>query len=85
MEMKVFLNIIEKPHAVCAGLIAKCVCIPFMGWALVKTFEIDVAYGIAFQCLTICPGGLNSNLYSFLSMSDTPMSVAMTTVSTLGK
>ena len=56
---------------------------PFVAFALTKIFGLDPYLAVGIILVGCCPGGVSSNIMSFLAKGDVAYSVGMTTVSTL--
>jgi BASS family bile acid:Na+ symporter len=77
-------RVATSPGRVLAGFCLQFSIMPALAWALARALALplDLAVGL---CLVGCaPGGTASNVVTFLARADVPLSVAMTTASTLG-
>jgi BASS family bile acid:Na+ symporter len=77
-------RVAASPGRVFAGFCLQFSIMPALAWALARALALplDLAVGL---CLVGCaPGGTASNVVTFLARADVPLSVAMTTASTLG-
>ena len=64
-------------------MLLQFVMLPFIGFIVIKLFELDSVYGIMLQVLTACPGGAYSNWWCSLLNADLLLSVTSTGVSTI--
>ena len=78
-----FRILAAQPLDILIGAVAQFSIMPLVAWALVQ--GVDLPRGIAAGLILVgcCPGGVSSNIMSFLCKGDVPYSVGMTTVSTL--
>lgn len=78
-----FRILAAQPLDIFIGAVAQFCIMPLVAWGLVQS--IDLPRGIAAGLILVgcCPGGVSSNIMSFLCKGDVPYSVGMTTVSTL--
>lgn len=78
-----FRRVVQIPKAALTGLIGQILLLPALGFALCLVLDIrgDIALGI--MLLTLCPGGVLSNLFTLLARGDVALSVTMTSISSL--
>jgi bile acid:Na+ symporter, BASS family len=78
-----FSRVLKMPWPVVVGLILQFTIMPFAGLAiaLLFGFEPEVAAGIVL--IGSCPGGVASNLMTYLAGGNVALSVTMTSFSTL--
>lgn len=65
------------------GACAQFVIMPGVAWVLVKIFHLDPALALGILLVGCCPGGVSSNIMSYLCHGDVAFSVGMTCASTL--
>jgi BASS family bile acid:Na+ symporter len=56
---------------------------PFLAWLLCRLFSLPTELAIGVILVGCCPGGTASNVITYLAKGDVPLSVGMTTVSTI--
>ncbi|OHB77016.1 MAG: hypothetical protein A2Z25_22520 [Planctomycetes bacterium RBG_16_55_9] len=78
-----FGRIFKMPWPVFVGFVLQFSVMPLVGFALAKgfRFEAEVAAGVVL--IGSCPGGVASNLMTYLAGGDVALSVTMTSCSTL--
>lgn len=78
-----FLRVFTMPKAVIVGFVLQYTIMPFTGKALAVTFgfEPEVAAGVVL--VGSAPGGVASNVITYLARANVPLSVTMTSCSTL--
>lgn len=78
-----FLRVLQMPKAVLIGVALQFLIMPFSGFLCARMFGLqgDVAAGLIL--IGSCPGGVTSNVITYLARGDVPLSVTMTACSTL--
>lgn len=78
-----FRILAQRPWDIGIGACAQFTIMPLLAWFLVKS--LNLPHGIAAGLILVgcCPGGVSSNIMSFLCKGDVAFSVGMTTASTL--
>jgi bile acid:Na+ symporter, BASS family len=78
-----FQRITRYPKAVTVGTVCQILLLPLIGAliALVVPMQPEIAVGLII--LAVCPGGLSSNLVTYLAMGDVALSVTLTAVSSI--
>lgn len=78
-----FKILLQRPLDILLGTLAQFTVMPFVAYALTQAFHLSPELGIGIILVGCCPGGVSSNIMSFLCKGDVAFSVGMTTVSTL--
>lgn len=78
-----FKILISRPGDLVIGAVAQFGIMPFIAWSLVHIFHLDTALAVGIVLVGCCPGGVSSNIMSYLCKGDVAYSVGMTTISTL--
>lgn len=78
-----FSRVLRIPWAVLIGLVLQFTLMPLSGYALVKLFGFESAIAAGVILIGSCPGGVASNLMTYLSKGNVALSVTMTACSTL--
>ena len=78
-----FRVLVSRPLDMAVGSLAQFVLMPLIAWSLVKVLGLPRAVGVGLILVGSCPGGVSSNIMSFLCKGDVAFSVGLTTVSTL--
>lgn len=73
----------SRPVDLLIGACAQFGLMPLIAWLLVHVFHLDTALAVGIILVGCCPGGVSSNIMSYLCKGDVAYSVGMTTVSTL--
>ena len=78
-----FRILISRPVDMLIGVTAQYLLMPLIAWAVAKTFGLPHPVAIGLLLVGCCPGGVSSNIMSFLCKGDVAFSVGMTTATTL--
>lgn len=78
-----FRALAAQPIDIVIGACAQYSIMPLVAWLLVELFDLPRGIAAGLILVGCCPGGVSSNIMSFLCKGDVPYSVGMTTVSTL--
>lgn len=83
LEGRDFKILVSRPCDIAIGTLAQFTLMPLIAWSLVHVMGFPKAVGAGLILVGCCPGGVSSNIMSFLCKGDVAFSVGMTTVSTL--
>jgi BASS family bile acid:Na+ symporter len=78
-----FLILISRPIDMLIVVTTQYLLMPLIAWTISKTFNLPHPIAIGLLLVGCCPGGVSSNIMSFLCKGDVAFSVGMTTVTTL--
>ena len=78
-----FRILAARPLDIAIGSLAQFTVMPLLAWTLVHTMGLPKAVGVGLILVGCCPGGVSSNIMSFLCKGDVAFSVGLTTLSTL--
>ncbi|MBI4430307.1 MAG: bile acid:sodium symporter family protein [Candidatus Omnitrophica bacterium] len=78
-----FSEVIRKPRLVFLGVVLQYSVMPLMGWSLAYLYRLPNLFAVGLILVACCPGGTASNVVTYLAKGDVPLSVTMTSVSTL--
>ena len=77
-----FHILLTRPMDILIGVVAQYTIMPLVAWILARLFHLDAFMTAGIILVGCCPGGVSSNIMSFLCKGDVAYSVGMTTVST---
>ena len=83
MKPKDFLIIVKNPKDVLVGFVAQFTIMPLIAYLLCKIFNLSPELTIGVILVGTCPGGTASNVITYFSQGDVPLSVGMTSINTL--
>ena len=78
-----FRILASRPLDIAIGSLAQFTLMPLIAWSLVHALGLPKAVGVGLVLVGCCPGGVSSNIMSFLCKGDVAFSVGLTTLSTL--
>ena len=78
-----FKVVFSRPKDVVLGCIAQFTIMPLLAFLLTRLFRLSPELVIGVILVGTCPGGTSSNVMTYLSKGDVPLSVGMTAVSTV--
>ena len=78
-----FKILAQRPFDICVGALAQYLIMPFLAFALTKVLHLPAGIALGLILVGCCPGGVSSNIMSYLCGGDVAFSVGMTTVSTI--
>jgi BASS family bile acid:Na+ symporter len=83
LSVRDFTRVLAMPWPVVVGVLLQYTVMPFVGFALAKTFgfEPEIAAGVVL--IGSAPSGVASNVINYLARCNVPLSVTMTAISTL--
>ena len=80
---KDFAVLAKNPGAMAIGAVAQFTVMPLLAWTVAHTLHLSPGLTVGLILVGCCPGGVSSNIMSFLCKGDVAYSVGMTAVSTL--
>ncbi|MCQ2198104.1 MAG: bile acid:sodium symporter family protein [Paludibacteraceae bacterium] len=78
-----FKVLAARPLDILIGTLAQFTIMPLVAYFLTRIFNLDTSLAVGIILVGCCPGGVSSNIMSYLCKGDVAFSVGMTTVSTL--
>lgn len=73
-----FTRVLKEPKAFSIGIICQLFMLPLVGYLVVSLFSLTPELALGLMILTFCPGGVTSNMFSYLYRGDVALSVSMT-------
>ena len=78
-----FKILLKRPFDIFIGACAQYTIMPLVAYAIVHIANLPAGIAVGLLLVGTCPGGVSSNIMSYLAKGDVAFSVGMTTVSTL--
>jgi BASS family bile acid:Na+ symporter len=78
-----FKAIGRMPGSVALGFIAQYTIMPLAGWATAKMLGLEPGIAVGIILVASCPGGMASNMISYLAQANVALSVVLTLFSTM--
>jgi BASS family bile acid:Na+ symporter len=76
-----FKRVVVFPKAVAVGLVNQLILLPLVAFALALLFELSPVMAVGLMLIACCPGGVTSNLITFVARGDTALSITLTAIS----
>lgn len=83
LDVEDFRRVAERPRLIAVGVTLQYVVMPLVGWSVAWLMGLPTPLAVGLILVSCCPGGVASNVISYLALADVPLSVSMTAVSTL--
>ncbi|MBL9115783.1 MAG: bile acid:sodium symporter family protein [Verrucomicrobiaceae bacterium] len=78
-----FKAIGQMPGSVVLGFIAQYTIMPLTGWLVSKMLNLEAGIAVGIILVASCPGGMASNMISYLARANVALSVVLTLFSTI--
>ncbi|MBK8092646.1 MAG: bile acid:sodium symporter family protein [Verrucomicrobiaceae bacterium] len=78
-----FKMIGRMPGSVVLGFVAQYTVMPFCGWLVATALRLEPGLAVGIILVASCPGGMASNMISYLARANVALSVVLTMASTL--
>ena len=78
-----FLRVIKQPKDFLIGLICQIILLPIVAFLIVKIWPISPELAIGVIIISVAPGGVTSNILTFLSKGDVALSISLTAIVSL--
>lgn len=79
-----FKRVLVLPRPVALGFLAQFLIMPFLGWSIGRSLQLDTPLAVGLILVSCCPGGTASNVVAYLARANVALSVVMTMCSTFG-
>jgi BASS family bile acid:Na+ symporter len=83
LGVKDFRRVIEMPKAITIGLAGQLILLPLIAMACALAYDLSPTMSAGLLLLSLCPGGITSNLVAKLAKADEALSVSLTVISSL--
>lgn len=82
LKKKDFGALFISPKALSIGLSCQLLLLPCVAFLLAVSFNLPAELAIGLILVACCPGGVTSNLYTYLFKGDVALSISLTTIAT---
>jgi BASS family bile acid:Na+ symporter len=83
LGLKDFRRVIVMPKAITIGLAGQLILLPLIAMACALAYDLSPTMSAGLLLLSLCPGGITSNLVAKLAKADEALSVSLTVISSL--
>lgn len=73
-----FKRVAVQPKDFMVGAFSQIIVLPLVAFALLSFWSIEPALAVGVMIIAACPGGVTSNLMTYLARGDTALSVSLT-------
>lgn len=84
LTFKDFQRALSNPKQILTGVTLQYTVMPTLAFVISRIAQLPLDMTIGLCVVGACPGGTASNIVTYLAKADVPLSVTMTTASTLG-
>jgi BASS family bile acid:Na+ symporter len=78
-----FARVFRMPKAVFIGIALQYTIMPLMGYSFARIFGLEPEVAVGLILIGSCPGGVSSNVITYIAGANVALSVTMTACSTL--
>ncbi len=78
-----FVRVFVEPRKVGIGMLLQFTVMPLTGWAVARALALPPEIAVGVVLIGACPGGVASNVITYIARGDVALSVTMTACSTL--
>jgi BASS family bile acid:Na+ symporter len=78
-----FKNIFIHPRAVITGLCCQMILLPIIAFLIAHTVHISSYFKVGLMIIAACPGGVTSNLVTYLLKGNVALSISMTALNSM--
>lgn len=78
-----FRRLASAPRAVALGLVGQLLLLPAVAFALALALELTPPIAIGLVLIAACPGGVTSNVFSWLARGEVALSLSLTAASSM--
>ncbi len=76
-------NLFRDPKSVIIGLAGQMILLPIVAWMLAQASNLSVEFKMGFLILSICPGGVTSNLVSYFLRANVALGISLTIINAI--
>ncbi|MEY3982810.1 MAG: hypothetical protein RL160_367 [Bacteroidota bacterium] len=73
-----FKNLYARPRALSVGLAAQLLLLPLIAYVLVQAGNLSPGLKVGIMILSVCPGGITSNLISYFLKGNVALAISLT-------
>ena len=78
-----FQALFDQPKSLALGLFAQMVLLPFLAALLIYSAPLSPEWKVGIMILSVCPGGITSNLVSYFVKGNVALAVSLTVTNAL--
>jgi bile acid:Na+ symporter, BASS family len=78
-----FRRLLQMPGSVALGFASQYTLMPLIGWFVAWAMRLEPGFAVGLILVASCPGGMASNMITFLAQANVALSIVLTMASTL--
>ena len=78
-----FKRVVFQPKDFALGAFSQVIVLPLVAFSLLSVWPIEPVLAVGVMIIAACPGGVTSNLMTYLARGDTALSVSLTAIISL--
>ncbi|MDJ0614104.1 MAG: bile acid:sodium symporter family protein [Rhizobiaceae bacterium] len=78
-----FTRVFSKPKAFLVGLMLQIISLPILTILIITVFPMSAPFAVGMMILAACPGGVTSNILTYIGRGDVALSVSLTAIISL--
>lgn len=75
-----FTRVFKQPRAFLAGTFLQIVSLPVLTLIIITVFPLAAPFAVGMMILAACPGGVTSNILTYIGKGDVALSVSLTAI-----
>lgn len=75
-----FTRVFSKPKAFLVGLVLQIISLPILTILIISVFPMSAPFAVGMMILAACPGGVTSNILTYIGKGDVALSVSLTAI-----
>jgi BASS family bile acid:Na+ symporter len=83
LTVRDFREVMLEPKAVSIGMLVQLLAVPLLAWAFIASADISTGVLIGIALIAAIPGGTTSNIFTYLTGGNAPLSISITALTTL--
>ena len=83
LTIESFKRVVVQPKSFIIGALSQLILLPITAFALLSIWTIEPELAVGVMIIAACPGGVTSNLMTYLARGDTALSVSLTAIISL--
>ncbi|MEM9278190.1 MAG: bile acid:sodium symporter family protein [Pseudomonadota bacterium] len=78
-----FTRVFSRPRAFVVGTFLQIASLPILAFLIVSIFPMSAPFAVGMMILAACPGGVTSNILTYIGKGDVALSVSLTAIISL--
>ncbi len=83
LRLSDFKKVVKSPKAIAIGIITQMLLLPIIAFIIAIAFQLPSEIAVGLIIIALAPGGVTSNMFTYLSKGDVSLSITLTAVVSL--